>query len=226
MEHHFNVEIAERYGILESILLNNFYFWIKKNEANDKNNHDGHYWTYNSTKAFHKLFPYASEYQIRNALKHLEEQGLIIKGNYNKSSYDRTIWYALTKTAISILQNYKMENVKIQNGNCDIDTPIPDNNTDNNIDYKYIIDLLNEQAGTCYKSKTRKTRELIKARFNEGFTEDDFQKVIDNKVKEWKGTDFEKFLRPETLFGTKFESYLNQKTNSNNPYLDMLRGVV
>ena len=227
MEHHFNVEIANKYGMLEAVILNNLYFWVKKNEANNVNLHDGHYWTYNSTKAFHELFPYASEHRIRNALKHLEEQGLIITGNYNKSSYDRTTWYAITKNAISILQNYKMEDVKLQNGNCENGTPIPDNNPDNNpdndIDYKYIIDLLNECAGTCYKRSTRKTQELIKARFNEGFNYDDFQKVIDNKVREWKGTEFEKYLRPQTLFGNKFECYLNQKTTSKNPFADMLR---
>ena len=45
----------------------------------------------------------------------------------------------------------------------------------------------------------------------EGFTKEDFIKVIDNKVNEWLGTDMERYLRPETLFGIKFEGYLNQK---------------
>ena len=79
------------------------------------------------------------------------------------------------------------------------------------IPYREIIDYLNSKIGTSYKSTTKKTQSLIKARFNEGFTLDDFIKAIDNKVAEWRGTDMEKFLRPETLFGTKFESYLNQK---------------
>ena len=70
---------------------------------------------------------------------------------------------------------------------------------------------MNDQAGTRYKPTTKKTQTLIKARLREGFTVDDFKTVINNKVKEWKGSEWEKFLRPETLFGTKFESYLNQK---------------
>lgn len=74
-----------------------------------------------------------------------------------------------------------------------------------------IIEYLNENAGTNYKSKSVKTQTLIKARLNEGFTVEDFKNVIDNKVREWKRTEWEKYLRPETLFGTKFESYLNQK---------------
>ena len=76
--------------------------------------------------------------------------------------------------------------------------------------YKDIIDYLNEQAGKQYRHTTDKTKKLISARCNEGFELEDFKQVIDNKVKEWQGSDMEKFLRPETLFGTKFEGYLNQ----------------
>ena len=77
--------------------------------------------------------------------------------------------------------------------------------------YQSIINYLNKKTGKHYKHTTNKTQIVIKARWNEGFTEDDFKKVIDNKVAEWKGTDMEKYLRPETLFGTKFEGYLNQE---------------
>lgn len=86
------------------------------------------------------------------------------------------------------------------------------NNTNNNID-KYIIEYLNQKAKTKYKPTTNKTRTLINARIKEGFTKEDFIKVIDNKVHDWLNTDMEKYLRPETLFGTKFESYLNQRNN-------------
>ena len=73
-----------------------------------------------------------------------------------------------------------------------------------------IIEYLNEKAGTRYKANSKKTKDLVNARLNEGFTVDDFKTVIDKKVAEWKATEFEKFLRPETLFGNKFEGYLNQ----------------
>ncbi|WP_243281547.1 conserved phage C-terminal domain-containing protein [Clostridium sp. D53t1_180928_C8] len=82
--------------------------------------------------------------------------------------------------------------------------------------YSRIIDYLNKKADTRYRSNTKKNKDLIKARINEGFTEDDFIKVIDNKVKEWANTDMQKYLRPETLFGTKFEGYLNQKEGVGN----------
>lgn len=81
--------------------------------------------------------------------------------------------------------------------------------------YSSIIDYLNLKANTKYRSSSNKTKSLIKARINEGYSEEDFKKVIDNKVSEWLNTDMEKYLRPETLFGTKFESYLNQKIGGN-----------
>lgn len=83
--------------------------------------------------------------------------------------------------------------------------------------YSSIVSYLNEKAGTKYKATTAKTKTAIHARLSDGFTLDDFKTVIDKKCTEWTGTEFEKYLRPETLFGTKFESYLNAKvTNGRN----------
>lgn len=78
----------------------------------------------------------------------------------------------------------------------------------------YIVEFLNSTLNTRYRYQTQTTQKLIKARLNEGFTVDDFKTVIDKKAKEWKGTEMEQFLRPETLFGTKFESYLNAPIKS------------
>ena len=75
---------------------------------------------------------------------------------------------------------------------------------------KEVIDRLNDVAGTKYKASTSKTRTLIQARLKEGFSLEDFNRVIDKKCREWSNTEMAKYLRPETLFGTKFESYLNQ----------------
>lgn len=91
-----------------------------------------------------------------------------------------------------------------------------DDISQNSIPYKDIINYLNNKANTKYRSSSKKTKALIKSRFNENFTFEDFKKVIDIKTFEWKGTDFEKYLRPGTLFGTKFEDYLNQKVSKNN----------
>ncbi|CAM3081733.1 phage conserved hypothetical protein, C-terminal domain-containing protein [Lactobacillus bombicola] len=79
--------------------------------------------------------------------------------------------------------------------------------------YKEVIDYLNEKAGTKYKSTSKATQRLINARVNDGFNIPDFKKVIDTKCAQWRGDKkMAKYLRPETLFGTKFEGYLNEKT--------------
>lgn len=88
-------------------------------------------------------------------------------------------------------------------------------NSKHNEDIKIIINYLNNITNSSYRENTPKTRTLILARFKEGFKVDDFKKVIDNKAKTWLGDSVMcKYLRPETLFGTKFESYLNEIGNS------------
>ena len=93
------------------------------------------------------------------------------------------------------------------------------NDIDNSIInlYKEIINYLNEKAKTSFRYSATETQRLINARLNNGFKLEDFKKVIDNKCNEWLGTEMEKFLRPQTLFGTKFESYLNQKNIGYKP---------
>ena len=134
MEHSFNVEIAKEYGIVEAILLKHIYYWILKNKANNKYFYDDNYWTYNSTKAFAELFPYLSKRQIEYSLKKLIDKGLIVKGNYNKVTYDRTSWYAITKLGYSILQNCEIEMTNLSNRNDENVKPIPNINTNINTD--------------------------------------------------------------------------------------------
>lgn len=105
-----------------------------------------------------------------------------------------------------------------------------------NIPYKKIIDYLNDKTGKSYRL-VESNKQHIRARFNEGYTEEDFLKVIDNKVAEWLNHEWvdkkgnlvygKNYLRPATLFGTKFDTYLNQeyrpaKKQSHNDFLEML----
>ena len=89
------------------------------------------------------------------------------------------------------------------------------NNSDSETEsvYSDIVSYLNLRAEKNYKVTTPKTKTLIKARLKEGFTLDDFKLVIDKKCREWMGTEWAQYLRPSTLFGTKFEEYLNANVN-------------
>lgn len=106
-----------------------------------------------------------------------------------------------------IINNEIISN-KVASNYKDIMSSKEDNQSE--IPYAEIIDYLNQRLGSRYKPTTKNTRQLIRARWNEGFRLEDFKAVIDKKCVEWIGTEWEKFLRPVTLFGTKFESYLNQ----------------
>ena len=75
---------------------------------------------------------------------------------------------------------------------------------------KEIIDYLNLKTKKNFKASTKATQRHISARLEEGYSLEDFKCVIDKKVREWQGTEMDQYLRPETLFGTKFEGYLNQ----------------
>lgn len=77
--------------------------------------------------------------------------------------------------------------------------------------YHSVVSYLNKRANTSYRATSKLTQQLIQARMKEGFTETDFYKVIDHKTKTWRNTKFEKYLRPQTLFGPKFEGYLNER---------------
>lgn len=144
MEHNFNVDVAKDYGIAEAVILHNFYFWIKRNEANRENFHDGKYWTYNSVSALGELFPYLSERQISYAITKLVEGNALVKGNYNANKYDRTIWYAISDEAEAkyyrsrntvdkevfkpepIEQDGEIHLPNLSNGNTENVQPIPD----------------------------------------------------------------------------------------------------
>jgi len=75
-----------------------------------------------------------------------------------------------------------------------------------------VIDFLNEKTGKSFKKTTNSTKACINARLKEGFTLDDFKSVIETKSGEWRHDErMSQYLRPSTLFGSKFESYLQDK---------------
>ena len=165
-------------------------------------NEKGYCWANNSY--FSELYG-VSKVTISNWIRQLREKGYIESEIIYKEGTKE-----IDKRYIKILNDPIKENL-----NTPIKENFKENNTDiNNTFNNYIVEIvnyLNDVAGKNFRHSTKKTQTLIKARLREGFTVDDFKRVIDNKTKEWKhDPKMSKYLRPETLFGTKFESYLNE----------------
>lgn len=190
-----------------------------------------------------------SKNTVIDAIKSLIKKGLIFKEQIQTDKGKRNLYtinfdlvqnlqFASSKTELG--GSSETEQGVVQNlnkGSSETELGGSSNSEPNNIYiysndktiYKDIVEYLNLKAKTNFRYQGRKTQDLIKARLNEGFTLEDFKKVIDIKVNEW-GNDkkMNKYLRPETLFSNKFEGYLNQKTIqkterlTNNPFLNML----
>ena len=148
-------------------------------------------------------------YRAKNSTDGEETPQGVVK-NFNEGS---------KKTLQGVVKNFNEGSKKTLPNN--ILYNIVDNIVDNNIvenaenhDTKTIteiVDYLNEKAHTNYRSNSKTTIRHINARLKEGYTLSDFKQVIDNRCTTWLGTDMEQYLRPETLFGSKFENYLNAR---------------
>ena len=158
-----------------------------------------------------------SKTKLRNFLKLLESEKMITKVVDRKKTTISIVNYKVyqgsedqEKTTEKPQEDQEKTIKKPQE-----DTNKNDNNEKNeknNILVAEIISYLNEKTGKNFKSGVAKNRDLIKARLKEGYSLEDFKKVIDIKVAEWLNDEaMSKFLRPETLFSNKFEGYLNQK---------------
>ena len=119
----FSTEDATKYGVDGAILLHHLRYWVAKNEANDKNFHDGSHWTYNSTSAFAVLFPFWTARKIGRLLQKLEDEGIIRSGNFNNKRYDRTKWF--TVSGNTICQKGEMHLTKTVNAITKYVEPIP-----------------------------------------------------------------------------------------------------
>jgi uncharacterized phage protein (TIGR02220 family) len=155
-------------------------------------------------------------------IKHWRMHNTIQKDRYTATAYQEELSllkvkenkaYSLTEGENLLLETKCFQNVSTD---IDIDKDLDlvseeDKEEDETAEIiRGIVAYLNMVCGTNYKYQTANTRKHIRARLSEGFDYEDFQTVIDKKSKEWLNTPMEKYLRPDTLFGTKFESYLNQ----------------
>ena len=167
--HSFDIGIAQKYGIEEAIIIKNIAYWIKKNKANDKNYHDGYYWTYNSRRAFKELFPYMNDSKIKRVLKNLEDLGILKSGEYNKISYDRTKWYTIIDESIMEITGIKQKPlvttadplVTMDNGLVRSDQTIPDIKPDNKTQISALDEI--DNIYTAYPTKDTKDRRTNKS---------------------------------------------------------------
>ena len=107
------------------------------------------------------------------------------------------------------VENTALDTQEVQTIKTDIIKTDIDNNNKLSI-YKEVISYLNLKAKKNFKVDTASHQKFIKARLKEGYVLEDFKKVVDVMVAKWKGTEYEQYLQPQTLFGNKMDNYLNQ----------------
>jgi len=120
----FGIEDAIKFGAEEAIILHHFRYWIATNRSNNKHDHDGRFWLYNSHKGLSELFPFFNEQKCKRLIQSLKDQGAILVGNFNKSSYDRTNWYTVNdESSVSQINPFRQSNMN--DGRDQNDRPIP-----------------------------------------------------------------------------------------------------
>ena len=210
----------------KAIMLQQIHYWSLRST----NIHDGHKWVYNTVKSWHDQFSWLSEKTVQRYLKQLEDDSYLITSNFNKAKFDRTKWYRInydkmtSRRGLTVPTNGTdgpeakgLTDLTYTRDYTETTTETTTNNTKGQAQpdglassRKEIIEYLNQKLGTAFKPNAAKNRTFINARLKEGYTVDDFKKVIDNQIANW-GTNSKmvQYLRPETLFGTKFDGYLN-----------------
>ena len=211
-----NKNVVQTFGIETAFLLTNLAEAEQMMSTDDG-------WFYQTSDTLEDLTT-LSRYKQDNAIEQLENAGVLEKDvrgmpakRYFRLDYKVLANKIANNSQTSVQENYKQVFKKLATNKESTNKQSNKQNKDNpasagpSIPYKEIIEYLNEKTDRGFKHTTKNTQSLIRARFNEGFKLDDFKKVIDVKSDQWindKG--FKKYLRPETLFGTKFESYLNE----------------
>ena len=209
-----NKQLARAFGIEEALILgelaSEMEYWQQRGELKD-----GYFY---STIENVKDSTTLSDKRQRSALNTLKDAGIVdIKlAGLPAKRYIRIN----EKQLAQILLNNSCENsITSFAETAELETPKqpannnkPNTNKNSNKEiYISIIDYLNSIAGTHYRANSKATQQHINARLAEGFTVEDCKRVVDNMWTAWKATEFEQYMRPSTLFGSKFENYLNWK---------------
>ena len=219
--------LAKEIGLNEAIMLQQMHYWLLKSA----NEFTGVKWFYKTLEEWQTEFPFWSAMTIRRTLGSLEKQKIIKIGNFNKKKFDKTKWYTIDYQRVNsrCVQNEQsmcsdctdgcVQNEQTYTRDYTETTTKNNNNVSEEKPQKvvwteetrHIIDYLNKRAGKKYSVKTKKTAQLVHKLLDNGFTVEDFERVIDIKCKQWLNNEkMNQYLRPRTLFSEKFEDYLNE----------------
>ena len=227
-------------------MLQQMHYWLLKSA----NEFTGVKWFYKTLEEWQIEFPFWSAMTIRRTLGSLEKQKIIKIGNFNKKKFDKTKWYTIDYQRVNrrCVQNEQTMCSDCTDGCVQFEQTYTreytESTTENNVteekplkvvwteETKHIIDYLNKRTGKKYSVKTKKTAQLIHKLLDNGFTVEDFERVIDIKCKQWLNNEkMNQYLRPRTLFSEKFEDYLNEalvrvkQTSSGQSVADKMREI-
>lgn len=217
--------LARELGLNEAIMLQQMHYWLIKSS----HEFEGVKWFYKTLEDWQTEFPFWSAMTIRRTLTNLEKQKVIRIGNFNKKKFDKTKWYTIEYQCVNRrCVQYEQTMCSNRTDGCvqfeqTYTREYTETTTENNgskektlkvvwtEETKYIIDYLNKRTGKKYSVKTKKTAQLVHKLLDNGFTVEDFERVIDIKCKQWLNNEkMNQYLRPRTLFSEKFEDYLNE----------------
>lgn len=155
IHHTFSTQIAEKYKSVDiAILIHHFQYWITHNAKTGRNFHEGRTWSFNSIQDIAAYFPYWSRQQVERLLVKAVELKILKKGNFNKSRFDRTVWYAFeNEEDFAISRNRDMEISKSRDHDLEIETPIPYSNPSSNQDITPISPSGNSPPSSEQKAK-------------------------------------------------------------------------
>jgi len=179
--HCFDVHIATEYKSTDvAILLWHFQYWIMKNKRLNRNNFEGRTWTYQTIEEITSAFPYWSKKQIERLLNKVTELKILLKGNFNKTKFDRTVWYAFdNEEKFGISRFREMDFTDSGNGFDEIGTPIPDT-IPNTITNKGEEEAAPPTPPLSNKKEKKKAEEKPKSKYRDNvtLTEEEHEKLV------------------------------------------------
>jgi hypothetical protein len=159
LHHSFDTELAAQYGIEEAILIHHFQHWIAINQRLGRNLIEGRTWTYQTIAEIAAHFSYIKVDRVRRLLESLTEQGVIIKGKFDKNPFNHTTYYAFVDEDIFI-PNKVYERQICQNGKAEL----PKENWQNcpNADNSECETNLDYECGTNFSEKEKERKKVTK----------------------------------------------------------------